>query len=103
MVATPGPKRPSRPAGIDRNAARASLDVINSILASCKKTGTVAGPGRAAVTFENDGTVSKVDILGKPYVGTPEGTCVASRLRKAKVAPFHGAAVTIDYGFTIRK
>jgi hypothetical protein len=36
-----------------------------------------------------------------PFTGTPEGACVASRFKQAKIAPFAGAPGSIVYTFHI--
>ncbi|MFO0677480.1 MAG: protein kinase [Polyangiaceae bacterium] len=103
--ATPSP--PSVPASpvktksFDATNAKSSLDVMNGILASCRRTGGVTGQGHVWVTFGNDGAPTNVVVDQPPFAGTPDGDCVAARFRRAKMAPFEGPVGTVSYTFTV--
>ena len=97
-VAAPAPA-PSQ--GFDPNAARAALDVMNGVLASCKSPGGKTGDGTINVTFTPDGKVDRATVDEPPFTATPEGACVASRFKQAKMAPFPGAPGSIVYTFHI--
>jgi hypothetical protein len=53
------------------------------------------------VAFSRDGTVASVVITKPPYGSTAEATCVAGRLKLARVAPFEGPPGIVDYTFSI--
>jgi hypothetical protein len=85
----------------DPNAARASLDVMNGVLASCRSPGAKTGAGTINVTFGPDGRVERAVIDEPPFMGTPEGACVSSRFKQAKMAPFEGGPGSVVYTFHI--
>jgi hypothetical protein len=88
-----GPTRPFDPA-----AAHASLDALTAKLVDCKIP--KGGSGRIKLLFQPDGRISSTDVLA-PFVGTPEGACVASHLKKAHVPPFVGRATPYVYTFVV--
>jgi eukaryotic-like serine/threonine-protein kinase len=99
---TPNPTpTATNPQGFDPNAARAALDVINGVLASCRSPGGKTGDGTINVTFNPDGHADRATVDEPPFTGTPEGACVASRFKQAKIAPFQGAPGSIVYTFHI--
>jgi hypothetical protein len=97
-IATPTPLAPQ---GFDPAAARAALDVMNGVLASCRSPGGKTGDGKINVTFNPDGRVDHAVIDQPPFAGSPEGACVASRFKQAKMAPFQGAPGSVVYTFHI--
>jgi serine/threonine protein kinase len=98
---TATPPAESSPKTFDRAAAKSALDLVNGILVSCRKKDGVTGPGQATVAFSRDGTVASVVITKPPYGSTAEATCVAGRLKLARVAPFEGPPGIVDYTFSI--
>jgi hypothetical protein len=74
---------------------------MNGVLASCRIPGGRTGNGSITVVFNPDGRVDKAMIDEPPFGGTPEATCVASRFKMAKMAPFEGAPGTIVYQFNL--
>jgi hypothetical protein len=101
-AATPIPLAPlPAPGAFDPTAARSSLDVMNGVLASCKRPGGKTGDGPISVTFATDGHVQQAVVDEPPFAGSPEGACVASRFKQAHVAPFEGAPGSIVYNFHI--
>ena len=92
---------PSSPRAFDPSAARAALDVMNGVLASCRNPGGRTGQGSITVTFTPDGRADRAMVDEPPFSGTPEATCVSSRFKQAKMAPFEGAPGSIVYTFTI--
>jgi serine/threonine protein kinase len=89
------------PGAFDPTAARSSLDVMNGVLASCKRPGGKTGEGPIHVTFAPDGHVQQAVVDEPPFAGSPEAACVASRFKQAHVAPFEGAPGSIVYNFHI--
>jgi len=102
-AAVPTPSVSAAPAPNTFNAKNATLalDHQNSVLIVCKK-GEVGGPGKADVSFAPSGAVTQVTVH-PPYAGTKEGTCVATQLRQAKMAPFEGPGGSVAYTFTVPK
>ncbi len=97
------PASSSAGGGCDASTARAGLDIMNSILASCRSPGGKTGDGKITVSFNPDGHVSRAVVDEPPFAGTPEATCVSSRFKQAKIAPFTGGPGTIVYTFHIPK
>lgn len=91
------PPAPAFPAA----KAKAALDVVNGILASCRKPGGVTGKGVATVSFAPDGSVTSVLVDKAPFGGTPEAACIASRFRLAKMAAYEGPPGAVDYTFNV--
>ena len=86
-------------AGIDRAAAKAAMASAAVAARACRNQGPPPTPdGRAAVTFEPDGTVSAVSI-SQNYVGTPIGNCIMANFRNARVPPFSGESTTVHASF----
>ena len=105
---TPQPDSPELTAPLDPRAfnpvaAKSSLDVVDGILASCRHPGGKTGSGHITVVFANDGQVSRAVVDEPPFAGTPEGACVASRMRHARVKAFDGPPGTLVYDFHIPK
>jgi eukaryotic-like serine/threonine-protein kinase len=102
-AAVPAPTSSVAPASNVFNAKNATLalDHQNAVLIVCKK-GEVGGPGKADVSFAPSGAVTQVTVQ-PPYAGTKEGTCVATQLRQAKMAPFEGPGGSVNYAFTVPK
>jgi hypothetical protein len=78
----------------DPAAARAALDALAPTLAGCKLP--KGRSDRIKLTFAPDGNVSSATVL--PPVA-PQGACVATRLKEARVAPFKGPAASYVYTF----
>jgi eukaryotic-like serine/threonine-protein kinase len=87
--------------GFDKGAADGALAIAAVRAKSCYREGQIAGAGRAKVTFASSGQVSTVLLLGRPFAGTPEGLCIASKFRRAKIASFFGAPVSMTKSFSI--
>jgi serine/threonine protein kinase len=94
---------PLDPRAFNPVAAKASLDVVDGILASCRHPGGKTGSGHITVVFANDGQVSRAVVDEPPFAGSPEGACVASRMRLARVKAFDGPPGTLVYDFHIPK
>jgi hypothetical protein len=104
-VASVAPAAPAPPPIVvakhfTRAAGIAALDAVNGGLATCAREGGHTGTGSVRVTFSNDGSVMHVSI-GRPFDGTPEGTCVVDRFRGARVGPFGGPVGALNYNFTV--
>jgi hypothetical protein len=74
---------------------------MNGVLASCKRPGGKTGDGPISVTFAPDGHVQQAVVDEPPFAGSTEATCVASRFKQARMAPFRGAPGSMVYTFHI--
>ncbi len=103
-IPTPFPNT-STVTAFNPTAAKAALDMVNGILASCKAPGGggVTGPGHLVVTFRNDGSIGSALVDRPPYLATPEGACVESRFRTARMKPFEGTSPSAEYTFVVPK
>jgi hypothetical protein len=81
------------PRPFDTDAAHTALEAVAGS-SDCKIPKTK--PCRVKVTFGPDGGVTSAVALA-PYVGTPQGACLAKRLREARVPAFVGAPVTLTF------
>jgi hypothetical protein len=54
------------------------------------------------VNFTASGAASSAVVVGPPFSGTPEGKCIESRFRAARVDPFQGPDVTVTHPFKMR-
>jgi len=97
------PPAPAPATGFEPAAAKAALDVVNGILASCRRPGGTSGMGKITVRFRNDGTVESAAIDKPPYAATPEALCVESRFRTAKMKAYDGPPGSMEYGFVVPK
>jgi hypothetical protein len=97
-AATPAPA--SEPPGPFRAAAaKLALDAATTNARQCRR-GPWWGAGTAAVTFANDGTVSRVGVT-PPFRGMAAGQCVAEELAGATMPPFAGKPGVLTYRFFI--
>jgi hypothetical protein len=85
-----------------RAAAIAALDKAATDIGECRPMGSLWGPGSIRAAFSNDGSVTRL-MLGPPYVGTQEGSCVAAHFRTAQMQPYGGTAGAVNYTFNIAK
>jgi hypothetical protein len=68
----------------------------------CRQPTGPVGAGHITVTFEPDGSVSKVALdQGVFTEGTPTGDCLVQKLRAIRVRPFSGPAVRVGKAFRI--
>lgn len=94
VQAPPPQAEPTEP--FDRAAAAAALNEGAARASSCKKEGDPSGVASVVITFAPSGRVTSANISGPPFAGTPTGGCIASALRKARIAPFAGDRVTVS-------
>jgi hypothetical protein len=47
------------------------------------------------VTFDPSGRSSQAVVEGRPFAGTPVGSCVASKFYGVSVSPFDGPPVSV--------
>jgi hypothetical protein len=94
------PKSPA--AAFDAKAAKAAIDKIVPTLKACKQPGEPPGTATVTVTFAHTGRVSDARVTTTRYAGTRTGTCIAQRLRAARVSPFAGNPVTVKRAVQIR-
>jgi hypothetical protein len=92
-----GPRRP-----FNAKAARLAVDRAAARAKSCKDARDPAGSVSATVTFAPSGKVSEVAITTPRYANTKTGTCVASRLREARVPEFSGNPVTVKKSLLVK-
>lgn len=95
-------QRPGPPPGPQFDKAGA-LEVLKAIpLQSCKTATSPKGRSALTVTFESSGAVQSVTFMkGSQYDATPSGTCIVHKLQAAKVAPFVGAAASVEMSFAL--
>ena len=97
--APPPPASDTSTAPFDRGAAQGALGGVN--VQSCKKPDGPTGSGHVKITFAPNGSVSKSDVDGGPFPGTPVGGCIAGKFRSAHVPAFGGGPVSVGKSFTI--
>lgn len=56
---------------------------------------------RITITFENSGRATNVQIDDGPFVGTPQGACIARIMRGVSVPAFQGSPVIMRRSFRI--
>lgn len=89
--------------GFDQGQALAALSRSASTASGlCRRVGGATGTGKATVTFSPNGSVQSVS-LSAPFSGTPVGDCIASQMRRARVASFSGTPVVVRKSFLIPK
>jgi len=86
---------PTHEIEFNTTAAREALEQAGQRTASCRTIDAPAGAARVAVTFAPNGSVTSAVIESGPFVGTPAGTCVASKFRAVRVPPFTGDEVIV--------
>jgi hypothetical protein len=92
----PAEQGPTSTAKFNNKAANVSLaKLLARARSACKKPGSPTGTALAIVTFANTGRVIATNVSGVKITGTPTATCIANRLKSAKVPPFAGEAVTM--------
>jgi hypothetical protein len=64
----------------------------------CRDRPGPRGPGRATLTFADDGRISAV-VLDPPLDASDAGRCLSDQLRTMTVPPFQGAPVTVHVDF----
>jgi hypothetical protein len=79
----------------DSAAATAALDAAASEASRCKKEGDPSGTATVTVTFAPTGSVASASLNGPPFAGTATGDCIASTMRRVKVAAFSGTQITV--------
>jgi len=83
-------------------AAKLAIDRIVPKLKGCKQPGEPPGTATVTVTFAPTGRVSNAAVTTTRYAGTRTGSCIAQRLREARVPEFTGAPVTVKRGVAVR-
>jgi hypothetical protein len=88
---------PGAPRALDVEHARAVL--LDNDLRSCWPQGVPHGPGEVQVTFQSDGTVTRVAVV-RPAAGPPlDNLCAAALLREVIIDPFDGDPVVVRVTF----
>jgi serine/threonine protein kinase len=83
----------------DRGAAAGVLRQVD--VSSCKKSDGPTGSGHISIMFAPSGTVQTAVVDQPPFAGTPVGSCVAERFRKARVPAFAGEPTRVGKSFAI--
>jgi hypothetical protein len=86
---------PPTDAAFDASAANAALETAAAQASTCRKTGDPSGSATVTITFSTSGRVTSATISGPPFAGTETGSCIASRLRGARVPAFAGEFITV--------
>lgn len=108
VSAEPSIVRPRMPAtttkstGFNAQAAKLAIDRVVPRLKACKQAGEPPGSATVSVTFAPTGRVSSAQVTNTRYAGTRTGTCIAQRLREARVPEFTGAPVTVKRSVAVR-
>jgi hypothetical protein len=90
------------PGPFNAQAAKLAIDRIVPRLKGCKQPGEPPGTATVTVTFAPTGRVSNAAVTTQRYAGTRTGTCIAARLREARVSEFTGKPVTVKRGVAVR-
>jgi hypothetical protein len=88
-------------ARFDPAATKAPLAQAANDAQACKQSGGPTGKVTVVVTFDPNGKVSSATITEPPFAGTATGTCIASALKRASIAPFSGLPGTVSKTFSI--
>jgi hypothetical protein len=86
---------PPADAAFDSSAANAALETAAAQASTCRRTGDPSGTATVTITFSTSGRVTSATISGPPFAGTETGSCIASRLRGARVPAFAGEFITV--------
>lgn len=80
-------------ASFDARQARTALAGVD--LSSCRAAGAPRGYGHAKVTFNPDGSSSKVVVDTPSGLSAPAAQCIGDHLGTVTVPPFQGSLVTV--------
>jgi hypothetical protein len=93
----------------DQDHAKHELKRASLNAADCPNTfeksqleGYQPGTAELAITFANDGSVSKATI-NSPYDGTPVGECVLRAINSVQVKLYQGEEVTVEWKIELAK
>jgi hypothetical protein len=86
----------------DTEEATSALDGAAERASSCRQAEDPSGVAVVTITFAPSGRVTTATIAGPPFVGTATGSCIASKMRTARVPAFTGQFVTVRKTVTIR-
>jgi hypothetical protein len=96
-----GTSKPA-PGPFNAQAAKVAIDRVVPRLKGCKQPGEPPGTATVTVTFAPTGRVSNAAVTTQRYAGTRTGTCIATRLREARVPEFTGKPVTVKRGVAVK-
>jgi hypothetical protein len=99
-IPAPVPPPPRSIAGFDATQARAALESVDG--SSCWMDG--AGPGYATVrvTWNPDGHVQLVEVVGPHRGAAVDATCMSTRYGTLSLPPFAGEAVAVSASFYVK-
>jgi hypothetical protein len=89
-------------APFDKSAALTALTSVGKDAASCIKPDDPPGAANVLVTFAPSGRVTAANLVGPPFAGTPTGSCIAAKLRRAHIPPFVGDYTTVNRTLAVR-
>lgn len=96
-MARPRSTPPPAPSGLPAFDSAAASSAISAAFVSagrCLKEGDPRNSATILLTYAPSGRVTSVNLSG-PYSGTAVGSCIASRLRSARIPAFSGDYVTV--------
>ena len=90
---TAKPATPTQP--FNAGAAKSAVGAAARSASTCRGPSDPSGVARVSVTFSTSGRAVRAIIQGPPFAGTKTGSCIAARMRGARVPPFTGERVTV--------
>jgi hypothetical protein len=87
---------------LDRTAAMKALAPGMDKASRCRMRGASAGTANVAVTFEPSGKVKEANVISGPFLGSPTGKCIVSKLMDATIPAFGGDAQKVVVEVAVR-
>jgi hypothetical protein len=89
---------PAVPEAPSRDAIVAGFNSVRDEVVACANGGGGVAPIEA--TIVSDGRITHATVGGY-YQGTPQGSCIARALRKARFAPFARESIKVAFPYTL--
>jgi hypothetical protein len=86
----------------DAEAAASALEGAAGRASSCRQADDPSGVAVVTITFASSGRVTTATLAGPPFIGTATGSCIAAKMRTARIEPFSGSFVTVRKTVTIK-
>jgi hypothetical protein len=83
-----------------RTATRLIMETAKTAETKCYRPGAPTGSGRAVITFDTNGHVSNVSVLGQ-LAGSAVASCIERHFRAIVMPPFDGKPVSVGKAFSI--
>src|SRR5688572_12419685 len=96
----PAPQPATGDEEFSREAAVATIAAVD--LQKCKATNAEKGEGHVTITFQSNGSATKVVIDKGPWVGTPVAKCLAAQFKKQVKVPAFKAGGSVTVGKTFK-